>query len=732
MTGPSFAVVVLFSNAKNSSLSPSIEKNFSPALSAGFSPCIAELIRVKNLIHSFPNSIKIAAIIPPLSYLTFCAAFAQAPPASSDPAMGVIHSRRLNGGLPLGGVGTGTFQLLTDGAISGAALTNNFQRPTGDLNGCFAALWTRKNGKTQTRVLALTSPYGLPTVSALDFNGSPPLASLTYPDDALPVSVSLRAFSPLIPFDLRSSSFPAAAFLFQFRNRSADTVEISIALSWENVLGVGGSAQTAFSDRTGNAIVALPSANGLFGLRFTGSPLTQGTSPAERLRDNAVGEMALLTAPPRKDAAVTLAGWNALDSKPAWWEAFSQSGDVAGTAPTGLEGKAHPAGVVAVRMTLRPGDFAEIPFAVSWRTPRYYTGSGVDYRRYDSARWPDAPASARDLLENWRSLLALTLEWQEALQLSNLPRPLVRDLINSVTPLQTNTIHTSDEKFAFFTGGDVGPVTPERSRSQASDSLLSAFFPSLLTEKSSELLDTEYSLEKSNPTPPYSNANLSARPDPFTFQAPIVQAIAENKPEAALAALAQWDAMKEAAGMSPYLMLAPPGAPYVLSPKRVPGEARKDNQIVTPWLAQAGAWQILDALTGFVYNGKTNEMTLLPHIPGDWRSLVAPIFRPTFQGRMEYKPTAHGGLTTFRMDRLIISAASSKRKTQANAQLIISALRVPAPPRSDLSPTTVHVSVRQEPLGFHLTPDAVGNTLLITLDTPRPLFAGDRIEVDVH
>ncbi len=657
-------------------------------------------------------------IVPPRSQSS---ALAQSPFATSNADTGVVHSRRLMGGLPLGGVGTGTFQLLTDGMVSAAAMTNNFQRPTGDLNGCFAALWTRSGGKAQARVLALRSPYGLPTVTALDFDGRPPLALLDYPDNAAPVSVSLRAFSPLIPFDIRNSSFPAAAFLFQFRNRSADTVEISVALSWENVLGVGGDSQTAFSARTGNTVVPIPSANGIFGLRFTGPPLTKGTSAAERLRDNATGEMALLTAPSRKDAAVTLAGWNALDARPVWWETFAQAGDVAGMAPAGVEGKAHPAGVVAVRLTLRPNEFAEIPFAVSWRTPRCYTKSGADYRRYDSARWPDAPASARDLLENWRSLLALTLEWQAALQFSNLPRPLVRDLINSVTPLQTNTIHTVDGKFAFFTGGESGPMTPDKSRSAASDALLSAFFPELLEQQAGENLDTEYSLEKPNPAPALSTT-AKILPGTFADYVEMARQIAAGQPEAGLTALEKWDTALDASGASPWTAApAPPAA----------GISYKTG--ASPSLAQAGAWPILDALTGFGYDAKTGEMTLLPHIPGDWRRLIAPIFRPTFQGRIEFRPTAHGGLTTFRLDRLIVPALSGgKRGAKSNAQLVVSTLRVPAPPRNDLSPTTVHVSVRQEPLGFHLTPDTAGNTLFIKLDTPRPLFAGDRLEVDVH
>ena len=729
MSGATLAKTVLYIGGENSFSFARRLINIFSRLRAGFFPPPVELGFVKNFLILFKNLALSLSLFAVLTGQPLCAAFAQEAPPTIDPETGIVHSRRLVGGLPLGGVGTGTFQIMTDGTLSAAAITNNLQQPTGDLNGCFAALWTRTGGRTQARVLALTSPYGLPIAAALDFDGRPPLALLTYPDDNLPVNVSLRAFSPLTPFDIRNASHPAAAFVFQFRNRSADTVEISIALSWENVLGVGGTAgQGPFANRTGDAIALLPSADGVFGLRFTGPPLTPGTSPAERLRDNATGEMALLAAPSRKDATVTLAGWNALDPKPNWWEAFAQSGDVAGNAPPGVEGKAHPAGVVAVRLTLRPNEFAEIPFAVSWRTPRYYTNSGVEYRKYDSARWPDAPASARDLLENWRSLLALTLEWQEALQFSNLPRPLVRDLINSVTPLQTNTIHTADAKFTFFAGGNSGPLSPNLQQAKAADNLLSAFFPALLDERAEAIIDTEYALEKPNPLPAKPNT-ASSVPDAYAAYADIAAQIAAGRPEAGIAALEKWDAARNASGISPWAALESP--PVNGAKSQIASPPLRANAV--PSLAQAGAWQILDALTGFVYDAKTSQMTLNPQIPGTWRSLVAPIFRPTFQGRIEFRPTAHGGLLSFRLDRLaVMASAGKKRKTQTNAQLLITALRVPAPPRADLSPTTVHVSVRQEPLGFHLTLEPATSTLLITLDTPRPLFAGDRIEIDVH
>ena len=136
-----------------------------------------------------------------------------------DSPEGVIRSQRQANGVPLGGIGAGTFQLMSDGTVSRAILTNSWstdRRPA-----CLLRRVMDENGRqTTARVLALRSPYGLPVARSLDFEGLPPQAALNFPDPALPLGVSLRAFSPLIPFDLRNSSFPAAAFIFRLRNRS--------------------------------------------------------------------------------------------------------------------------------------------------------------------------------------------------------------------------------------------------------------------------------------------------------------------------------------------------------------------------------------------------------------------------------------------------------------------------------------------------------------------------------
>src|SRR5207247_1420033 len=126
-----------------------------------------------------------------------------------DAISGVVRSRRLATGVPLGGIGAGTFQVMTDGLISGATYNNKWAYPTGDIPGCFAAVHVRAGTRALSRVLALTSPYGLETISGLNYEGLFPVAKLTFQDPALPILISSRAFSPLIPHDVRSSSFPA-------------------------------------------------------------------------------------------------------------------------------------------------------------------------------------------------------------------------------------------------------------------------------------------------------------------------------------------------------------------------------------------------------------------------------------------------------------------------------------------------------------------------------------------
>ncbi|MGC8666634.1 MAG: GH116 family glycosyl-hydrolase [Chthonomonadales bacterium] len=362
-----------------------------------------------------------------------------------------VRLPELGSGVPIGSIGCGTFQLRPDGMLINATINNNWLHPTGGLNGCFAAVWTNAGGRIVVRSLRRTEPYGLPTVANLEYRGLFPQAFLRYPDRELPVTLSLRVFSPLIPHDLKNSALPVALFVFRVTNVSRAPVEASLALSWENFLGVGwAGGSSGSSDRTGNLVAPLTLPAGFFGCLMT-SPPAPTVPPADRLRYNALGEYALMTHVSAPDAHVTQATWNSLASQPAWWHQFAADGTVGGSCGTGVEGSVHPAGVVAVKLPLRDRETREVAFAVSWFTRRLWTVTGEEYGHYYEMSFQGAAQVARYALENRLALAALTDDWQQRLLRSNLPKWLAERLINDAAPLATNTILTRGEKVPRYT-----------------------------------------------------------------------------------------------------------------------------------------------------------------------------------------------------------------------------------------------------------------------------------------
>ncbi len=288
--------------------------------------------------------------------------------------------------------------------------------------------------------LTLNTTYHLPNIANLDYDGLFPQARLAFLDPALPVSVSLLAFSPLVPFDLKNSSFPGAAMVMRVKNPSTAVMEVSVALAWESLL--------LQPDGTSGQAAIIPSGEGFFGARLTGS--------------DPDAEMTLLAYPARAQATVTAALWNAGDTQPAWWNQFSQEGSVPNAAPGMTLRATRPAAVVAARLTLKPGETAEIPFAICWHLKHLRTPGGEDVGHYYEIPFANAQDAARQLLEDWRSLYGLTEEWQKRLMFSNLPGWQARSIINAAAPLITNTVHTRDGRFAFV--GTIGNLPPKRTQ----------------------------------------------------------------------------------------------------------------------------------------------------------------------------------------------------------------------------------------------------------------------------
>jgi len=191
-------------------------------------------------------------------------------------------------GMPIGGICAGQVYLGGDGRlwhwdIFNVPQPSNFSdgagpnyarppKPASPLEQGFG-LKVTSAGKTQVRAL---DSRGIES-RHIGFRGQYPMAFVDYNDPALPVSVSLEAFSPFIPLNVADSSLPATVMRFTLKNTSAAQVEIEIGGWIENAVCLG-SGQVGLGQRR-NRIVR---ETGLTMVHCTAERMPGDAQPAAR------------------------------------------------------------------------------------------------------------------------------------------------------------------------------------------------------------------------------------------------------------------------------------------------------------------------------------------------------------------------------------------------------------------------------------------------------------------
>jgi len=92
---------------------------------------------------------------------------------------------------------------------------------------------------TRSDVHNLYSLPWLKSVREIEFDGRFPTVRLKYVDEDLPVEVTARMISPLVPHDSRTSGTPGFYAVFTLRNTSSETVEASLVGALRNPLAWG-------------------------------------------------------------------------------------------------------------------------------------------------------------------------------------------------------------------------------------------------------------------------------------------------------------------------------------------------------------------------------------------------------------------------------------------------------------------------------------------------------------
>lgn len=392
-----------------------------------------------------------------------------------------VVDERLASGVPLGGLGTGKVELLTDGSLGNLTTNNNWSRPIAELPGSFFAIRTQvptaAGTRTESRVLGLKSAYGFPAVSGVRYQGLFPQAQVRYAQPGLPLGVSLRAHSALVPHNLKDSSLPAAVFSFTLTNPGKTPLETTLAFSWENVVGCGGGAKTAWKDRTGN-VQAIQAADGRVGLVFSSTRKVEG----ERLASS--GQYAL-TADAEGGKISTLSYWNAAGKGEDFWSAFSGPTLFGQRPPVrpGAEGSVHPAGAVAATVTVPPGGSSQVHFTLGWHMPNVPTAGGDLGHAYVNS-FKDAWAAAVYASQYRETLLSGTSEWQDLLLKSSLPAWLKHKLLNDAFPLVSNSLYTKGGQFTLLeSAADPNAALGSMDQWLLTRTLLGSLYPRLDVEE---------------------------------------------------------------------------------------------------------------------------------------------------------------------------------------------------------------------------------------------------------
>lgn len=194
---------------------------------------------------------------------------------------GIPHTAQA-AAFPLGGIGTGNVSLGARGELRDWELENLPDKGRVNPRSFFAIHAAPEGGTPVTRVLeaqhtgrrdrdagySFDDLAGLPRLDSAVLHGEYPVAEIVFGDSILPVDVSLRAFTPLVPLDPDASGIPAAVLRYRVSNPCDVSVVVTVVGSMSHTAGRGESGPDAPWGMRGTQSVRWRDEGGVRGLDF--------------------------------------------------------------------------------------------------------------------------------------------------------------------------------------------------------------------------------------------------------------------------------------------------------------------------------------------------------------------------------------------------------------------------------------------------------------------------------
>ena len=404
--------------------------------------------------------------------------------------------------VPLGGIGAGHIALGGDGALrqwqivnqvnhlgfvphSFFALRASTTEPPSDVVRVLQSRESLAYGPGQTPLVnddvipddqrALLTRFS--GVERTTFVGAYPFGHVAYEDSALPVEVSLQAWSPFVPLDAAASGLPAITFTFHLRNRSATHVHgclgaaLQNAVGWDGVTPISGNRCSLYGGNTNrvrrqtdrvsivmeNPTLAPdhPSSGQMIltALGTTARPYELWDTPDEFMRTIEGFHLDRQLDHP----VLPESGYDYMAQRP---HRNAPHAPVGPSAP----GETWSGGFL-VPFRLAPAEGTDITFLIAWHFPNRYVNFDQfgPPRQYGpsrfwlgnsySARFSDAEQVVDYLVQHRSSLHDTSLAWTKGIVESSLPDWMAEALTVQGVPLRSPTsFQTADGKFFGFEG----------------------------------------------------------------------------------------------------------------------------------------------------------------------------------------------------------------------------------------------------------------------------------------
>jgi len=394
--------------------------------------------------------------------------------------------QNVKSGIPLGGIGAGKLEILPSGVLDNFTFLNNINSPLSNSNQSDPMLGVLgyhfgiycKEKNTTAKLLQTTKLAGYPVIENIEYKGEFPFAHLDYKDSAIPLEISLEAYSPFIPQDEKNSCLPAANFQFKISNPTNRSIEGSLLVNARNIIG-------SWCVGRFNQVIEEHDFVSLNMMVKKHAPL-----------DKAQGSMSFAVLKSDKYSISFLGEYN-MAPKPfifnkdtiglEAFELFSKDGELPNAnseAPVESE-SVELGGALAVKFKLKSKGKIKIPIILSWNFPLCQ-----DAHAYNNF-FRSAREVAHYVSKNRLELYKKTNDFIDKVRKLNIPEWLKDALLNNLYTFFSSTIWTKKMSFAFLEAPEACPLAGTVDVRFYSSIALALLFPQLELKELLEFAETQ-------------------------------------------------------------------------------------------------------------------------------------------------------------------------------------------------------------------------------------------------